>query len=225
MFWMGTLVLSNTSKLFCDSSFRELSMRNYKLFQHIAVFFTLLVGCSNDTQPHGEWRLEETDLGGDLNTFRDQNQTQGCVYEGDFRVGTQEDVQELANFPCAEITGFLAIYANDDVTSISSIGNLRKVHRDVSFGSGEYLDITNKSLKNIEGFQSLKYIGEGLAFYDAPVLFSLDDFYNLDYLTGISVYNDAAYGDVVAIPCSEVDALDQHMRSRTDEFLGSTCYE
>ena len=183
--------------------------------------------CSDDTKAQDEWRLQDThDMAEDLQNSHDMTQTQGCVYEGDFRVADQEDVQELAHFPCAEITGFLSIYANDDVTSISSIGNLRKVHRTVSFGSDEHLKITNKSLKNIEGFQLLRYIGEGLTFYDAPMLSSLDDFYNLDYLSSVVVYNDAAYGDVVAIPCSEVDALEQHMKNRIDdEFVGSRCYE
>ena len=204
-------------------------MYRIHLFTAFQVLLLCVSGaaCSDDTKAQDEWRLHDThDMAEDLQNSHDMTQTQDCVYEGDFYVVNSEDVQELANFPCAEITGFLSIELNDDVSSISSIGNLRKVHRDVSFGSGEYLDITNKSLKNIEGFQSLRYIGEGLTFYDAPVLSSLDDFYNLDYLTGISVYNDAAYGDVVAIPCSEVDALEQHMKNRIDdEFLGSTCYE
>ena len=203
-------------------------MHRIHLFTAFPILLLCVSGaaCSDDTKAQDEWRLQDThDMAEDLQNSHDMTQTQGCVYEGDFRVADQEDVQELAQFPCAEITGFLAIYANDDVTSISSIGNLRKVHRTVKFGSGEHLKITNKNLRNIEGFQPLQHIGEELNFYDAPMLFSLDDFSNLDYLTGISVYNDAAYGDVVAIPCSEVDALEQHMRSRTDEFLGSTCYE
>lgn len=165
----------------------------------------------------------ETDLGGDLNTFRDQNQTQGCVYEGSFHVVSQEDVQELATFSCSEMTGSLFISLPDDVTSISSIGNLQRIHKDLSFGSGEHLEITNRNLKNIEGFQSLRHIGHDLTFLDAPMLFSLKDFYNLDYLLAIIVYKDAAYGDVTAIPCSEVDDFEQHMGDRI--VTGYRCYD
>ena len=202
-------------------------MHRIHLFTAFQVLLLCVSGasCSDDTKAQDEWRLQDThDMAEDLQNSHDMTQPQGCVYEGDFRVYDQEDVQELATFPCAEITGSLAINLDDGISSISSIGNLRKVHRDVIFGSDEYyfgpdtyVETPNKSLKNIEGFQSLKYIGSSLEFYNAPMLHNLNDFHNLDYLLWVIVSNITLYGDDVGIYCSELEAFHQYMGDRIED--------